>query len=135
MSFFSYVFWPRPPIVGYDNIKLQILLLLCSLCIVASFGIRHWRRRQQNPVTRKLSRSWAGAALWFGIVGLVLAVSRAEDISYVSMRFWWVLWACAFAFYLYVQVRLFRARHYEKLPAESIDDPRQKYLPRKKKRR
>lgn len=135
MSFLSYLFWPRPPVVGYDSVKMQMLLAVCLGLMVASFLIRRWRRQQSNAVTRKLSRSWGAAALWFGVVGLVLAVSRAEDISYVSMRFWWVLWICILAFYLFVQVRIFRARHYEKLPAEQYDDPREKYLPKRKRRR
>jgi tellurite resistance protein TehA-like permease len=121
--------------MGYDNYKMQLLLLLCFGLVVASIVIKHWRRKQKNPVTRKLTRSWRRAAMSFGLIGLVLAASRAEDISYISMRFWWVLWLCAFAFYAYVQVRIFRARHYEKLPTEKTEDPRDRYLPNRKKRR
>ena len=135
MSFFSYLFWPRPPVVGYDNLKMQIVLLFCLGVVVSSFVIKRWRKKQLNPVTRKLSRSWRVAALWFGLIGLVLAVSRAEDISYLSMRFWWVVWACVLALYLFVQVRTFRVRHYQKLPTEHYDDPREKYLPKRKKRK
>ncbi len=132
MSFLSYLFWPRPPVIGYDTPKMQTILLLCVGCIVLSFCIKRWRRRQKNPATRKLSRSWATATLWFGIIGLFLAVSRAEDISYVSMRFWWVVWAGVLLLYLSVQIRVFRARHYVQLPTESSEDPREKYLPKKK---
>lgn len=135
MSFLSYVFWPRPPVVGYDNPKLQALIVLCLAMVLASFVLKYWRRKQGNPVTRKLSRSWSSAAAWFGITGLLFAVSRAEDISYVSMRFWWFVWLLCLALYAYAQVRIFRARHYEKLPAERSEDPREQYLPGKKKRR
>lgn len=135
MSFFSHLFWPRPPVVGYDDLKMQIILLICFGLIVTSFVLKRWRKKQSNAVTRKLSRSWRGAALWFGLIGLILAVSRAEDISYLSMRFWWVVWVCILALYLFIQIRTFRTRHYSKLPSEHQDDPREKYLPRKKKRK
>ena len=121
--------------MGYDNPKMQLLLLLCFGLVITSLFIKRWRRKQKNAVTRKLSRSWGRIAMVFGVIGLILAVSRAEDISYISMRFWWVVWLCAFAFYFYVQVRIFRARHYEKLPKEQTEDPRERYLPNRKKRR
>jgi len=131
MSLLSYIFWPRPPVVAYDSPKMQVLLIFCGVLVLASFIIKRWRRKQQNPITRKLSRSWATAAIWFGIIGFILAVSRAEDISYISMRFWWIVWFGIFSLYVFIQIRLFRARHYKRLPNERVDDPRDKYLPGK----
>ena len=134
MSILSYIFWPRPPAVGYDSAKLQALLIFCACLILVSFIIKRWRRKQQNPVMRKLSRSWATASVWFGMIGFILAVSRAEDISYVSMRFWWIVWFGIFALYIFIQIRLFKARYYKRLSIEQVDDPRDKYLPGKKRK-
>jgi amino acid transporter len=134
MQFLSYIFWPRPPATGYDNPKIQAILVVCFALIVASFVLKRWRRKISNPVTKKLSRSWPTACIWFGIIGLVLAISRADDISYMSMRFWWVVWIVCLALYLYIQVRVFKAKHYEKIPTENTEDPRKKYLPKKKRR-
>lgn len=132
MNFLSYIFWPRPPATGYDNPKIQVALAVCALLIVASFALRYWRKSVQNAQTKKLSRSWPSAALSFGLVGLVLVVARAEDISYISMRFWWVLWAIFAVLYVVLQVRLFRARHYQTLPSKKVEDPRKKYLPKRR---
>lgn len=133
MQVFSYIFWPRPPATGYDNPKIQAVLVVCALLVVASFALRYWRRKLRNPQTKKLSKSWSSAAFSFGVVGVILAVARAEDISYISMRFWWVLWVAFLALYLFMQFRLFRAKHYEMLPKQEFSDPRDKYLPKKKK--
>ncbi len=131
-QYFSYIFWPRPPQIGYDSPKLIALLSISVAFIVLSFVIRLWRKRVQNPQTKKLSRSWSTATIWFGVIGLILAVSRAEDISYVSMRLWWVVWGVSLALYLLFQVKIFRARHYEVLPQRRSEDAREKYLPKKK---
>jgi hypothetical protein len=131
MAYFSYVFWPRPPLIPYDDPRMQALLALGAVLVVASFALRWWRAGHTG-MTRKLSRSWPRACLWFGLVALILAVSRAEDISYLSMRFLWVIWIGALLFYLWLQLRLFRARHYETLPRKERTDPREKYLPKPK---
>lgn len=132
MWIFSYLFWPNPEATTYDNSKVMMLLILCGSLVLLSFLLSFWRRRVRNPVTKRLSRTWASAAFWFGVTGLLFIVSRVEGISFLSMRFWWIVWALSVLFYLFVQLRLFRARHYTILPKERIDDPREKYLPRKK---
>lgn len=133
ISALSFLFWPNPANADYGSPKVVALMILCGLLIVGAFALSFWRKRMKNPVTKKLSRSWGVAAFWFGLSGLILIVSRVEQIQFVSMRFLWVIWIAIAAFYVYIQVRLFRARHYEVLPREASVDPRSKYLPRKKK--
>ena len=132
MPLFSYLFYPNPGNATYESPKVLILFAVCFGLVVCSFALRVWRGRLQNPVTKRLSRSWSSACLWFSVIGLVLIISRVEQISYVSMRFLWVLWAIVLLFYLFIQVKQFRARHYEQLPKETVEDPREKYLPKRK---
>lgn len=132
MQILSYLFYPNPGNADYTSPKALVLLVVCGLLVLAALTLRQWRKSSKNPVTKRLSRSWPTAAFWFGFIGLVLVASRAEEISYVSMRFWWVVWLGALLFYLWLQVRLWRARHYEPLPGMKVDDPREKYLPKKK---
>ena len=134
-EFLKYLLWPNLGTAAYDNPKVVSLLIL-SLCLIGfSFLIRLWRKRLKNSVTRRLSRSWASAALWFGITALILTVSRTEGISYVSMRLWWFVWALVLIIYIVFQVKIFRMRHYEKIATKIIEDPLVKYLPKKKKRK
>lgn len=72
--------------------------------------------------------------LWFGLISLVLIVSRVESIQFFAMRILWVFWGAALIFYGVFQARRFRQRHYEVLPSIVESDPRAQYLPRKKKR-
>jgi len=130
----TYIFYPNPGNASFTSPKALTLIIICALMVLMSFGIKYWRSRLSNPITKKLSRSWARASFWFGVIGLILAYSRIESISYVSMRLWWVVWLVALGAYLFIQYKLFRARHYEVLPKEKTEDPREKYLPKRKKK-
>ena len=130
----SYLFWPNPPAPAYNSPKVLLVLAICAGLVVASVIVRKWRAKTPNPVARRLSRSWSGALLLFGLVGFFMTVCRVEGIQILSMRFLWVLWAVAAALYAFVQIQFFRARHYEVLPKERVNDPRDKYLPGKQKR-
>ncbi len=132
MQLIGYLFWPNPGVSSYGNSLALFLLLVSFALIAASFGIRVWRAKQKNPVTRRLSASWPSAALAFGLVGLLLTVSRVEGIQYVGMRIWWIVLAASAAWYLYFQVRRYQKRHYEVLPSKRVDDPRDPYLPKPK---
>ncbi len=133
-QFVVYLLWPNPGNLSYASPKVQVLLAACAVLIVLSFALRFWRRGMQNPVTKRLSRSWPSAAFWFGITGLVMTVSRVEMVSFLAMRLLWVIWLLILGLYLFIQVRIFRVRHYQPLPREHSEDPRDKYLPHKKPR-
>jgi phosphatidylglycerophosphate synthase len=130
----TYLFYPNPANADITSPKALVLVILCAAMVLGSFLFRRWRSRLQNTVTRRLSKSWATASFWFGLIGLMLVFARIEEVSYISMRFWWVLWLAALAIYVFFQFRIYRARHYEVLPAQSPEDPRSKYLPGKKRR-
>ena len=134
MNIVTYIFWPNPGNTSYDNPKVMLALLVGVGLIIISIGLRFWRKRHSNAITKRLGRSWRNACLWFGIVALMWTVSRVEMISYLSMRLWWIVWVAAIAAYVWFQLKSFKAKHYETLPSEIADDPRGKYLPRKKKR-
>jgi len=135
MQILSYLFWPNPYAPDYSNPKVVLLLLVCGVLVVGSFALKRWRKNKKNAVTKKLSRSWPSAAFWFGLIGLFLVVSRVEGISYVSMRVWWLVWFVTMGIYVGIQIKMYSMRNYEVLPKEqSADDPREKYLPKKKKR-
>ncbi|MDD5103456.1 MAG: hypothetical protein PHX93_03580 [Candidatus Peribacteraceae bacterium] len=132
-SLFIYLFWPNPGNAHYGSSSMLIPLVVCALLVVLSFVFRFWRSRMRNPVMKKLSRSWSAAAFWFGLLGLIFVVSRVEGIGFLAMRLWWVIWGIVLALYLGIQLRFFKMRYYEKLPAEVSNDPRDRYLPRRKK--
>lgn len=134
MSFLSDLFWPLPPSLSYSSHKVQALLWMCAVLVLLSFLVRSWRHRTQNPMTKRLSRSWSAALLGFGITGFVLVIARTEGIQFLAMRFLWVVWGLAALAYVLIQIRLFTARHYQVLPREVVMDPREKYLPGKRRK-
>lgn len=134
LQFLSFFFYPNPGNASYGSPKSLSLLILCVLLIAGAAALSVWRHKLKNPVTKKLSRSWPTASFWFGFTGLILIVARVEQIQFIAMRMWWVLWIAIAILYIFLQFRLFRARHYEVLPKEVRKDPREKYLPKKQKR-
>lgn len=132
-QFFSYWFWPNPAGWQYGDQKVMALLAVCAGLVVASFLIRVWRSKLENGMTRTLTKSWPSFTFWFGVVGLVLVVSRVEMIQFIEMRALWVVWFLIGALFLAFQVVSFRRRHYVVVKQAHIVDEREKYLPKRKK--
>lgn len=131
----TYILWPNPPLTTYSNPKVVVLLLLAAALIAGSFAVSRWRKSLTNAVTRKLTRAYAPAMFWFGIIALFLTVCRVEGISYLSMRLWWIVLLLAAVAFVAIQYKIFRARHYEIVPQQRVtSDPKERYLPQKKKR-
>jgi hypothetical protein len=128
-----YFFYPNPGNVTYGSPSMIALLALSVGLIVLSFVLRSWRAKLTNPITKKLSRSWSSVSFWFGVTGVVLVVSRVEQIQFFAMRFFWFLWLVSALVYIWFQWRQFRARHYRVLPTMTVDDPRERYLPKRRK--
>jgi len=131
-AFFGYIFWPNPAGWHYGDTKVQLVLGACVALILFTFVLRYWRSRIKNPMTRTLSSGWPTAAFSFGVVALVLAVSRVEQIQFVSMRFLWILWALVLGLYLLAQVIMFRRRHYVIIEKQYEVSVVEKYLPKRK---
>jgi hypothetical protein len=129
----SYIFWPNPGNAHYDSPKAMALIIICALMVVGSFVLSQWRKKASAGM-RKSSKSWPTASFWFGLIGLVLVVARVEQIQFIAMRLWWILWALFLVLFIGFQVKNYRARHYEVIPTITEDDPRAKYLPKKKKK-
>ncbi len=134
MSFWSYWFWPNPGNLHYGDMTALIQLGVSAGLVLLSFLLSFWRRRLKNPVTKKLSRSWATASFWFGIAGVLFVVSRVEGILFLAMRAMWPVWALLLLAYLGVQILTFRRRHYTVVTEQRAADPREKYLPGKKRK-
>jgi EamA domain-containing membrane protein RarD len=127
-----FLFAVNPGDASYGSSSMLTLMAICGFLILLSFVVHFWRRRIDNPITRKLSRSWSSAMFWFGIVGFIFIVCRVEQIQVLAMRFFWVIWWLCLVLYALFQMRQFRSRHYRVLPRETVLDPREKYLPGKK---
>lgn len=133
MSIAEYLFYPNLGTGSYTSTNVSIILGISALFVIASIVSRVWRKKQQNSVMRKLTKSWPSSFLWFGIVGAVLAVSRVEGIQFVSMRVWTLVWAACFLLFALFQTMKFRRRYYEVIPQVKTEDPKDRYLPKKKK--
>ncbi len=133
-AWLSYIFWPNPGSTSYDNPKVIALIVLSIVLIAGSWLITRWRNRLSNQSLKKVSRSWSTASVWFGLTALLFTIARVEQIQFLSMRFLWLIWALILALFIVLQVRAVRMRTYEVLPTITSNDPRSKYLPKRKRR-
>lgn len=132
MGVLSYLFWPNPGGVAYTDPHPLFALVVSGLLLLASVSLRLLRARSHSGSFRRLAQGWSRAALWFGVVGLLLVVVRAEEIQYLAMRFWWVVWGVSAACYMFLQWRRTQCLWYELIPSAPVGDPREKYLPHRK---
>lgn len=132
-DFLRYLFAANPRGVTYASAEVLIALAVCAVLIFGSFGIRMWRGRQQNSALRKLSRTWASFMFWFGVIAVVLVVCRVEGIQFFAMRFLWVVWGALLLGIAFLQYRLFRAKYYVVIPQKPQFDPRDTYIPGRRK--
>ena len=130
----SYLFWPNPGNAYYNSPTMLAMLLVGVALIAAAVGLRLWRQRLRDSVQKKLSRAWPATAAWFGVVLLFLVVARVEQIQFFAMRILVVLWAAALVLAVAFHVRRYRSRYYQVIPTRKIEDPREEYLPKKRKR-
>lgn len=132
MNFIKYLFHPNPGRVTYASPSVISAMIVCAALIVLCFVVKYWRAYLSNAVTKKISRSWASTCFWFGVSGLVLTVSRVEKIQFIAMRFLWVLWGISLLLVILLQWRIWRIKYYAVLPRVEKADPRNQYLPAKK---
>ncbi len=132
MMSLAYWFYPNLGTAPYSNPKVLTALLVSVGLIVASIIFMSLRKRLSNSVTKKLTASWPTAGILFGLIGLILAVSRAEGIQFFSMRVLWLIWVICFAIFVILQIISFKRRHYTVLKREKVKDERDRYLPKKK---
>ena len=65
--------------------------------------------------------------------GLLFLIARTENISYVSMRFWWVVWLLCALLFIVFQVRQYGSKYYKVLPKKKVKNKNARYLPKQKK--
>lgn len=122
-----------PAVLHYGSPFVLGLFGLCVALFVASFLVKFWRKKTSQPNVRKLTKSWSMVGFWFGIIGLLLIVSRVERVQVLAMPFLWFVWGLCLLVFIFIQWRLFRSRYYEVLPRSSVKDG-DPYLPGGKRR-
>ncbi len=117
----------------YSSTGVASLLAVGVLLLVLSSVVRRKRRSFQGTV-KALSKTWPSALLLFGAVGVALGVCRAEGVPFFSMPLLAVLWAILLVVVASLHVFLYRKRSYTIIPSQKTIDPREQFLPKRRKR-
>ncbi len=135
MDALSYLFWPNPGGAAYGDPHPRMALAICSALLLLSLALRILRVRSRSGSVRRFAQSFDRVALWFGVTGLLLVVARVEEIQYLAMRFWWIVWGGSVVLCCIVRLRRLRLLGYDVIPSAAPPDSREKYLPRRKRSR
>ena len=123
-------YWFNQP-SALKGTALVVWLVLFFALILAGIIALCIRAVQRGNAERKLFSRYGSLGIWMGLTGFIWLFFRQQEIIFLSSRFWLVLWATVFVWWLikllrYTLVRLPAVRR-EHL-ARAARDP---YLPTK----
>lgn len=123
------LFDAHPQALAYADPSVAAQLVAAVAMIAAAQVLR---RVRFSAGRRGVTRTWPPSLLVFGVAGAVLAVARAEAIAWLAMPLWSALWAGLAALLAVLQAAVWRRRTYTVVPVAKQTDPRDAYLPGKR---
>ena len=86
----------KVPTSSMSNELILTIIIVATLMIVLSLGLKYLRRKTKNKILKKYIREFPGGLMIFGILALFLLWVRVKSIPILSMRLWWVFYHFAF---------------------------------------
>lgn len=130
---FRYYFDPYPNLdFQYSTLTLVVSLLV----LILGIALLIYRKKLQKSPHKKWTRDYGKRLINLGIWALALLFFREMGMPYFSMRIWWLVWLI-----LLLGFSLSATRQGRKAKAKPLVivpqalDAREKYLPKKKKRK
>lgn len=127
------IFTLQPGSVSYGH-PMAAAILCASLLAFAVGAVVRRRQHSATGYARQGLKAWGTLLFVFGVIGVMLGVSRAENIVFLAMPFLQILWALLLAVSSVIHLSLLRKRSYTILPSARVVDPRDEYLPKKRRR-
>lgn len=126
-----YYFNPYPG-SGFQFSK--IILAGCLVVFLLGIFILFYRKKKAQPRHKKWIQTYGKRIINMAIVALGLLFVREVGIPYFSMRLWWGIWAIMLLIFSFMALKQFRKANRLTLEIKpKAQDPRAKYLPKKKK--
>lgn len=122
-----FAFMPAP--LGYQS---PAVWLLCGSGIGLLLLSAAMRRMTFPQSVRMATRTWPTMLLVYGFGGLLLGVSEAEGITFLSMRFLPLLWLFLLLLTVTLHALFWKKRAYTVVRQQRVHDPRDTYLPGKR---
>lgn len=130
----SYYFSPFPS-SNFHYSKLTLALCLAVLAIGIVLIIV--RKKMKKAGQTKWMGKYGSTLIGLGIAALGLLFFRETGVPYLSMRLWWVIWLLWLLFSSFKAIRM-QQKMKKFTPALNLstkkEDPREKYLPKKKRK-
>ena len=125
-----FYFAPLPdPNFQFSKFTLGLSLILVLAGIVGSY---YRKKKLSDPITKKILKPYPGRLVTYGLLLVMLLVSRELGIPYLSMRIWWFV-LLAFFLYTFIGLALNYKKEYQRRSRRlHQNENKAKYLPKKK---
>lgn len=125
MEFFAL----SPAPLGYSSVMSWGLCVAGAVLLLLSSVVR---RMKFPSSVRGATRTWPALLLAYGVTGILLGVSAAEGVTFFAMPALAALWALLLIVTTVLHALFWKKRSYVIVPQERRPDPRDAYLPGKR---
>lgn len=129
---FQFYFTPRPD-PNFQFTKITVILII--LFFLISIVVQIYRKKYtKDPIIKKMLKRYPGKLRLFGILLLLLLISREAGLPFLSMRIWWFALLFYVIFWAIDVLRNFKKNYKKRFGQANLKKNLHKYLPKKKKK-
>lgn len=121
-------YWFKQPYAAF-GFTMWFLVLSFLALVLAGLVLRIWRHYHQEKFTKEIMRRFSNLGFTIGLLGLLWMFFRQEQALFLAWRFWLLLLALIFVWWLTKIVRYAMQRVPELRVAEFSKENKEKYLP------
>lgn len=111
-------------------------LILIGILLISSIAVHYYRQKEcKDRIAKKLLKTIPSGLFNFGVTLILLWLFRETGLPYLSMRLWWFLFAIVFVVWIFKKIRFYRTNYQLKMNKLKNQSTKNKYLPKKKKRK
>ena len=135
MNAFLYFWFDTTPATNFPYAGYAFAFII--IAFVGSFALEYFRRKYISDSALKKALKPAPSTLWWtAITAIIMTWARLEGVSYVSVRFLWILLALFIVwrlFYIWKNHASILRKKMRFADSVSAQESMKKYLPKKKK--
>jgi len=126
----QYYFTLRPD-PNFQLTKLVVVLII--LLFISSIALQIYRKKYvKDKIVKKILKRYPSRLNAFGVVLLLLLLSREAGIPFLSMRIWWFLLLLLMIYWLSKTIFNFKKEYSKRLFRQKQNQFKNKYIPKKK---
>lgn len=112
-----------------------VMFIFAGVLIVIASLIKTYSQKTEDKILKKMIKTYPAKFFWFGIVAILLTVARLENITFFSMRFFWIVYFGLLIYIIVTNIKTFYREYPRKVKQSLSHKGKNKYLPTQKKKK